>query len=304
MKKRYKMILVMCIFSLCINVFLGLQALYLNRRAVFSENILIDSNYILDEILNIVDKNEYRSHLETYISEHSVDWGNFLTELPSNTDPWKTDIIKVPLIDQTKRYPNGCEAVSATMLLQYLNYNITVDQFIDEYLKKSDMKVSWGMRYGPNPAFAYAGNPRSINDGFGCFSPVIEDALLQVVEEDTVLNVSGYDLEQLEMLFLHSNIPIMIWATVDMQKITKFCQWQSYDRTQSFIYPTVQHALVMVGADNRNYYFNDPMHGDKVIAYERKIVQERYRQMGKQAIVVIPKQKKDLLEEIGVENSR
>lgn len=43
-------------------------------------------------------------------------------------------IIEVPYIDQSVSYPTGCESVSATMLLQYLGYEITVDEFIRNYV--------------------------------------------------------------------------------------------------------------------------------------------------------------------------
>ena len=38
-------------------------------------------------------------------------------------------IIRVPYIDQSVKYPTGCESVSTVMLLQYLGYEITVDEF-------------------------------------------------------------------------------------------------------------------------------------------------------------------------------
>ena len=43
--------------------------------------------------------------------------------------------IQVPYIDQSVKYPTGCESVSAVMLLQYLGYEISVDEFISKYLE-------------------------------------------------------------------------------------------------------------------------------------------------------------------------
>ena len=43
--------------------------------------------------------------------------------------------LEVPYIDQSVKYPTGCESVSAVMLLQYLGYSITVDEFIEKYLE-------------------------------------------------------------------------------------------------------------------------------------------------------------------------
>ena len=43
----------------------------------------------------------------------------------------KRVIIEAPYIDQSLRWPTGCESVSAVMLLRYLGYDITVDEFIE-----------------------------------------------------------------------------------------------------------------------------------------------------------------------------
>ena len=45
-------------------------------------------------------------------------------------------IIKAPYINQGDKFPTGCESVSAVMLLQYLGYSITVEEFIADYLEK------------------------------------------------------------------------------------------------------------------------------------------------------------------------
>ena len=50
--------------------------------------------------------------------------------------------IEVPYIDQSVKYPTGCESVSAVMLLQYLGYDITVEEFIDRYLECRPMEMT------------------------------------------------------------------------------------------------------------------------------------------------------------------
>ena len=42
------------------------------------------------------------------------------------------NVIEVPYLDQSVKYPTGCESVSAVMLLRYLGYEITVDEFIEQ----------------------------------------------------------------------------------------------------------------------------------------------------------------------------
>ena len=59
--------------------------------------------------------------------------------------------LSVPYISQEGSFPNGCESVSATMLLRYYGFDITPDEFIDSYLPCEPVRISWGTRYGPNP---------------------------------------------------------------------------------------------------------------------------------------------------------
>ena len=72
--------------------------------------------------------------------------------------------IDVPYIDQSVKYPTGCESVSAVMLLQYLGVSVTVDEFIEKYLELSGFEEKNGELYGPNPSavmhLLYAGRFR------------------------------------------------------------------------------------------------------------------------------------------------
>ena len=67
--------------------------------------------------------------------------------------------IQVPYIDQSVKYPTGCESVSAVMLLQYLGYEISVDEFISKYLECRDMEIREGVLYGPDPNECFCGSP-------------------------------------------------------------------------------------------------------------------------------------------------
>ncbi len=92
-------------------------------------------------------------------------------------------IIEVPYIDQSVSYPTGCESVSATMLLQYLGYEITVDEFIRNYVPCVPMQERDGQLYGPDPRKAFCGSPYD-KDSFGCYAPVICEALQKAVDRN------------------------------------------------------------------------------------------------------------------------
>ena len=80
-------------------------------------------------------------------------------------------MIEVPYFSQEGILPNGCEATSAAMLLNFYGVKVSPEEFVDNYLDCESVSIRWGCRYGPNPKNAYAGDPRSKDKGWGCFSP-------------------------------------------------------------------------------------------------------------------------------------
>ena len=54
------------------------------------------------------------------------------------------NVIDVPYLDQSVRYPTGCESVSAVMLLRYLGYEMSVDEFIEQYLDRQELNFVRG----------------------------------------------------------------------------------------------------------------------------------------------------------------
>ena len=55
---------------------------------------------------------------------------------------------------------------------------------------------------------------------------------------------------------------------------------------ETFIWPAHEHCLVMIGYDDEYYYFNDPLPGE-ICAYEKELVEERYEEMGMQALALV-----------------
>lgn len=82
-------------------------------------------------------------------------------------------IIRVPYINQDD-IVFGCEAVSATMVLQLLGYAISAKNFTDNYLIRRDWYIDAdGVWHGPDPNAAYPGDPykdSGVNCGFGIFA--------------------------------------------------------------------------------------------------------------------------------------
>lgn len=225
---------------------------------------------------------------------HGVDVGTppVTSALETEITEPEAVIIDAPFIWQTESYPNGCESVTAVMALRYLGFDIGVDEFIDGYLPCGPRPVVGGI--GPDPSQVYCGDPRS-QYGWGCYSSVIANALNEVTPPETNVLIShfyGKPLDELCRDYIDSGIPVIVWATVGMvdsssDKYTRV--WHTEDG-KKIEYNSRLHCLLLVGYDENNYYFNDPMHlseTDKCyIAYDKAAVQTAYEILGMQSIAV------------------
>ena len=94
--------------------------------------------------------------------------------------PEKSAKLSVPLVHQNPDYPTGCEAASATMLLKYYGYNISIHEMVAT-IPREDLYEENGRVYGPSIYEKFVGDPRQTytdeRPGYGAFSPVITSAL-------------------------------------------------------------------------------------------------------------------------------
>ncbi|MBR6918128.1 MAG: C39 family peptidase [Clostridia bacterium] len=207
-----------------------------------------------------------------------------VTELPDT-------IIDVPFISQVYAYPNGCESVSTVMALNYEGINITVDEFIDEYLDMAPLPEVGedGEVWGYSPWDYFLGDPRYYS-GLCCYAPVIKNALDKFVDEDKyeVLELYDVPLEELCYTYLIQGIPVILWGTMYMSEPYQgYWGWNVTDGYDGEVFKWTfpMHCLLLIGFDGENYYFNDPMVGDKV-AYNKWDTEIAYRGLFSQAIVI------------------
>lgn len=194
--------------------------------------------------------------------------------------------IDVPYLSQSGEYPTGCESVSAVMVLQYYGMDLTPSEFIDGYLEKQGFRWENGVRVGPDPRKAFVGDPYS-GSGYGCYAPVIIHALRRACGQGLeVRNETGSSLGYLASFYVDADIPVLVWATMDMKEPWQSDTWQLDDGTK-FTWLAGEHCLVLVGYDEDRYYFNDPYENHGVIGYDKRVVEARYRELGYQAVAVV-----------------
>lgn len=200
----------------------------------------------------------------------------------------ESHMIDAPFIGQTELYPTGCESTTAVMALQYFGVNISIDDFIDNYLDLGTAPYEYdGNLYGDSPWDCFLGSPYE-GSGWGCYSSVIQRAL-QMVLDNSAFSASyflGTPLQDLCSEYIDNDIPVILWATMEMREASYTSTWLTPEGDQvSWISP--EHCLLLVGYDNEYYYFNDSRQG-KQTAYPKRDVEIAYESMLSQAVVIIP----------------
>ena len=200
----------------------------------------------------------------------------------------KRVIIEAPYIDQSPRWPTGCESVSAVMLLRYLGYDITVDEFINNDLEMQDFREENGDVFGPDPRKYFCGSPYD-PDAFGCYAPVIVNALSKVFAGERKYesaDETGTSEKELLEKYIDRGMPVIFWACIDMREPVTGPQWRLYDTGEWFTWISNEHCMLLVGYDDEKYYFNDPHNGNGLTGYARDIVEKRRRAQHMQAVGV------------------
>lgn len=215
-----------------------------------------------------------------------------------------TKFINVPYLDQ-KDIISGCEAVSATMLLQSYAHYVSKHTFTNDYLIKKDWYENMESNeiFGPDPNSAYVGNPyieSGDNCGFGCYSNAIAKSINNFFDANKINNqraiaINGLQLSSLIENYILNDIPILIWATMDMKPSKLTMSWtvnyadenSPYKIGDKYTWIGREHCLVLVGFDYYRYYFNDPYKAHGIIGYDRNIVEKRFNELGKMALIIL-----------------
>lgn len=192
--------------------------------------------------------------------------------------------IDVPYINQSEKYPTGCESVTTVMLLHYLGYDISVDDFIKNYLRMRDFETRDGMLYGPDPWEYFVGSPYN-PDSFGCYAPVICEALGKILGDTyEVCDETGKDLDELVETYLKHEMPVILWNSINMREPVIGPEWKLLDTGENFTWISNEHCMLLVGEDEDSYIFNDPYENRGVIACPKDIIRNRYEVYHRQAV--------------------
>lgn len=204
-------------------------------------------------------------------------------------------IVDVPYYSQ-KDYPTGCELVSTSMVLAFHGFDITAGDIIKKgYLDAVEIHTKDKKKtlYGGDPNLVFIGNPNK-NSGYGCMSGAIILALQRYFDSQEKLDkkyeitdLRGMELHEICTEYIDNGIPVIVWCSINMKPtFQKFRNsWIIEDTDKRYIWRSNEHCLVLVGYDDENYYFNDPL-VSKNTKYMKRLAERRYGEMGMQAVVV------------------
>lgn len=206
--------------------------------------------------------------------------------IPDDTLPDRDITLDVPYLSQEGILPTGCEVTSAAMVIQYWGSKVDAVTLAE---KLPCGELFWGedgLLYGPNPKDLFVGSPFD-NSGYGCFAPVIA-GLVPTIDENLYAEVmEGLSLEELYGRYVLREIPVLVWCTINMLETTPGTEWKLPDGSE-FKWPRNEHCMVLIGRTEDEYICLDPYDSNGEVHIERKLLESRYRDMGSQAVLLLP----------------
>ena len=203
-------------------------------------------------------------------------------------------LINVKYMDQSVKYPTGCETITTIMCLLYWNVNITPEEFIEQYLDKGDVVIKDEQIFGPNPFDKFVGSPY-LDFSFGCYEPVIEKALNKLISDKNlnleIKNLNNVPIDTIIKDYIDKDIPVIFWATMDLKE-------SYYSRTiivpekgEKYQWKAREHCMLLVGYDKEKngLYFNDPYNNNGVILYDKTLVEKRHEEQYSNALAIVKK---------------
>ncbi|KOS60066.1 hypothetical protein AN161_25575 [Lysinibacillus sp. FJAT-14222] len=197
--------------------------------------------------------------------------------------------LDVPVVMQNPELPHGCEITSLTAVLNYYGMNVTKLEMADNYLPKQDIRTVDGQRFGPNPAQAFAGNPRDKAHGMYVFAaPIVKAAEAVIADKQADLRVTNMsNASQDEILQLvREGVPVVTWVTLDLSasKPSSARGWIYEGETEPRAAYMNLHAVVLTGHLGDKVVVMDPLKG--FVTYNVDQFFKSYRELGKQAVAV------------------
>lgn len=255
----------------------------------YEDNIKKEYGYTKEELYkqNIVQK-ENKEKLQNQIKENEEKLKalekqkNVLSKkYKSLQENNKTFIIKgIMKINQYSiGYPTGCESAALTILLNYWNENVTIEEVVG-LLKKGDAPhYENNVRYGGNPYIEFIGNPTDPNS-YGVYDKPIEEIANKLKPE--IINGRGMSLNEV-LQIVKQNRPVIVWNTMDLKVPYISDTWIYKPTGERINWLSSLHAIVIIGYTETNVIVSDSLTGT-IRYFDKNIFENRYNAFGKRAL--------------------
>lgn len=185
--------------------------------------------------------------------------------------PASAKIENVPYINQIELgFPMGYEAVSATMLLKFYGYDVSVQQMIDSVPTGSGKYEKDGVWYAADPFEMFAGDPRKrrTEGSYGCFAKPLLTAMNKFAG-GRAKDISGAETEEL-FRYVSEGKPVVVWGASNGNTIKEGVIWQCVDKDgkptgKTFTELEREHCMVLIGYDKDNVILHDPSKGANIL---------------------------------------
>jgi uncharacterized protein YvpB len=187
----------------------------------------------------------------------------------------------VPIIGQYPELPTGCEATALTMLLNWAGVEVEKREVAQSLPKESTPREQAGVMVGGHPNRAFIGDPFTA-DSYGVFHQPIAK-LLDSYLPGRALDLTGITFD--ELLAISVSRPVVVWATIELKKPRVVITWRDEQTHELIHWQSPEHCMTLVGYDQEHVLIHDP-HTGGCEAYERDLFQNRWEQLGCQAVTV------------------
>lgn len=181
-------------------------------------------------------------------------------------------------IFQYPELPNGCEATSLAIAMNYQGYAVDKVDLADNYMPK--MKI-W-KDFANDPEYYYMGDPH-IESGRGSGFYCLAGCVCSTIDNYNYYNEMAVPYENLTgspVGVLYQKVwegsPVIVWGTQ---------QWQEPIIRKNGTYHK-SHCMVLTGYTNATVTICDPIYGDYVL--DRYVFETIWQKMGSRAVVVYP----------------
>lgn len=164
----------------------------------------------------------------------------------------------VDAVNQYPDYPDGCEAVSLYMLMQYYDSSITMEDVIDALPIADNPYQSRQGFVGYDPEEYYIGNPAIAC--WGSYNGPIAEAANTLLDGGFTAE-TGASLSEIRAI-LDSGNPVEAWRYLDDDAaFTEYTEWIDLKTGKTVEYPLEMHAVVIYGYDSTGFWIADPNGG-------------------------------------------